>query len=56
MPSMEFPDEKVFGEIWVQDSEDSEDKAKDGNHQHEHPPHPEKEEVLLVEQIVPKNT
>ena len=52
---MIFPEEKTFREEWVHDSEDSEDEAKDGYQKYEHPPDPEKEEVLLVEQIVPKN-
>ena len=53
---VDFPQQQHLGEGGREESEGSEEDSQAGDGQHGHPPHPEGEEVLLVEEVVAQDT
>ena len=53
---VDFPQQQHLGEGRRDKSEGSEEDSQAGNSQHGHPPDPEGEEVLLIEEVVAQDT
>ena len=53
---VDFPQQQHLGEGGREESQGSVEDSQAGNSQHGHPPDPEGEEVLLVEEIVSQDT
>ena len=53
---VDFPQQQHLGEGGREESQGPEEDSQAGNGQHSHPPDPEGEEVLLVEEVVSQDT